>query len=321
MPACKKIKFTMNRLWNKIIKYFTDSPQVSTGFYISSHYFCGAYFSVREKRIEDYYVQTLPEGVVRPSLNEKNIVKEEILKPEFLKAIKEVNARDKDIVLIFPELSQKTFTFLFDSLPGSAQEREQIIRFRIKKKMPFLPEDVRISYDLIPKDSGVRAVAILTRKYIVKEYEEFLGQFGLRVRTMVPPSVGLVNLLNMESEQNYLLLNVEQDSFSLSVYTNSEFSLYRQKRFSLELGESGSIKDKMENVFQEVESTLNFMEGGEGKKDLQFLIRCGIDCSEKLLEEGCRKYSFSFDRIGSVMDVNMTLSEAEKLSPILGMVR
>lgn len=310
----------MNQLYDKIIKYFTDSPKISIGFYISPHYFCGVYLSSREKRIIDYYIQTLPKNTVRPSLNEKNIVKEEILKQELFKALEKVNSKSKNAVLIFPELSQKTFTFSFDSLPGSPREREQIIRFKVKKKMPFLPEDVRISYDLISNDSGIRAVVILTRKFIVKEYEEFLGQLGIKIRTAVPPSVGLVNLLNIEADKNCFLLNVEPDGFSLSVYINSEYILYRQKRFSLELKEAGSIPEKLEDVFQEVEATLNFIEGSEGKEDFRFLLRCGMNNTDQLLEVAGRKFNFSFDRIESILDFDIKRREAERLSPILGML-
>jgi Tfp pilus assembly PilM family ATPase len=310
----------MNQFWDKITKFFSEPPQVSTGFYISPHYFCGVTLSAKEKRIDDYYIQNLPQGVVRPSLNEKNIIESEVLKQKFLKAIKEMKVRDKNVVLIFPEWSQKAFTFSFDSLPHSPREREKIIRFRIRKKMPFLPEDARVSYDLISKNSGIRAVVILTRDYIVKEYQEFLDQFGLKMRIFIPPSVGLINLLKFESDKNYFLLNVEQDGFSLSVHIKSEFILYRQKRFNLEMEDLENTKNKIEDVFHEVENTLNFIEGSQGKKDLYFLIRCGINCSDKLLEETCNQFSFSFDRIGSVLDVDFNLKEAERLSPILGVM-
>lgn len=310
----------MNQFWDRITKYFSDSPKNFTGFYISPHYFCGVSLSAKERKISDYYIKTLPQGIVRPSLNEKNIVEEEILKQEFLKALKKVNARGKNIALVFPELSQKTFTFSLDSLPHSPREREQIIRFRIKKKMPFLPEDVRISYDLISKESGIRAVVILTRKFIVQEYEDFLDQLGLKVRAVVPPSVGLVNLLNFELDEDYFLLNVEQDDFSLSVYINSELVLYRQKRFDLGMEDPSARKDKVKDVFQEVENTLNLIEGSEKKKDLRFFVRCGMNNTEDLIEEASQGFSFPFHRIGSILKFDLNLKQAEKLSPILGLL-
>jgi hypothetical protein len=101
----------MNQFWDRFTKYFSDSPKIFTGFYLSPHYFCGVSLSAKEKNMSDYYIKNLPQGIVRPSLNEKNIIEEEILKQEFLKAIKKVNARGKNIALVLRELSQKTFTF------------------------------------------------------------------------------------------------------------------------------------------------------------------------------------------------------------------
>jgi len=310
----------MNHYWDKLTQFFIRTPSLSAGFYVSSHYFCGVYLGDKNPKTGDCYFKSLPKGIIRPSLNEKNIVKPEMLKKEFLRVFKKKQAKTKDIALVFPELSQKTFVFSFDALPGSPQEKEQIIRFRIKKRVPFLPEDARISYDLISTDSGIRAVAILTREYIAKEYEEFLAQFGLKVRALVPPAIGLINLLNMKLDQNYFLLNLEPDSFSLSSYVNSEFILYRQKRFGLDLTGSESVQNKVEDVFHEVETTLNFIEGSEGKKELRFLIRCGINGMDRILTEAMDKFSFSFERVGSILDFDFNLEESERISPILGIL-
>jgi Tfp pilus assembly PilM family ATPase len=310
----------MNQLGERIIKFFSNQPKLFTGFYISSHYICGIHFSPKEKGIMNTYIRTLPRNVVQPSLNERNIIGKEVLSEEFLKAVSKLKVECKDIALVFPEMSQKTFTFSFDSLPGSPHEMEQIIRFRIKKKMPFLPEDAKISYDLISKDSKMRVIAILARIYIIKEYEEFFRQFGFNVRTIVPPSVGLMNLLDDGSRKNCFLLNVEQDSFSLSVFKDFEFILYRQKNFNFGDSGAGGIQDKVEDVFQEVENTLNFIEEGEGKKEMRFWIRSGIDDSHEFLDSADKRFNFRFSPIGSCLDLDLSSKVDEKLMPIMGIL-
>lgn len=310
----------MNQLWDKVIKFFTKPPQLYVGFYISSNYICGMNFSTKEKRIIDTYSQSLPNGIINPSLNERNIIEKEILKEEFSKALDKMLISHRNIAFILPEMSQKTFTFSFDSLPSSPREREKIIHFRIKKRMPFLPEDAKISYDIFANDSGIKSVVNLARTYIIKEYEEFFSQFGLTVRTIVPPSVGLINLLNFESRENCFLLNVEQDSFSLLVFRNSEIILYRQKKFSFEHEEKGTMQDKIEDVFQEVENTLNFIDQSEDSGEMKFWIRSGMSEPEKILEKVNDKFDFSLVRIGSYLDFDISLEEAERLSPILGIL-
>jgi len=310
----------MNLFWDKFVEFFSATPQLFSGFSISSNYLCGVCLSTKGKNIIDTYVSDIPEGVVQPSFIEKNIIEPEVLKEEFSKAARKMSLKGKDIALVFPELSQKTFTFSFDSLPGPSREREQIIRFRIKKGMPFLPEDARISYDLVPRDSGLRAVVILTRTNIIKEYDDFFQQFGFNVRKAVPPSVGLINLLGLGSEENCFLLNIEKESFSLSLYKGPEFILYRQKRFDFETGGTGSIQDKMEDIFEEVEKTLNFSAEGLDRREMKFWIRSGIGGIDRFIENAERKFECSFHKVGASLDVSLDPEETDRLSPVLGVL-
>jgi len=310
----------MNLFWDKFINFFSAPPKLLSGFSISSNYIYGVRLSAKEKSTVDSYVCDIPDGVVQPSFIEKNIIKPDVLKGEFSKAARNMRLNNKDIALIFPELSQKTFTFSFDSLPSALREREQIIRFRIKKRMPFLPEDSRISYDLFPKGSGLRALVILTRTNIIKEYEEFFLQFGFNVRKAVPPSVGLINLLDIGSEKNGLLLNIEKESFSLSLYKDAEFILYRQKRFDFETGGTGTIQEKMGDVFDEVEKTLNFTAEGLDRREMKFWIRSGMEGYDSFIEKAEKECECSFHKIGSNLDVNLNPEEKDRLSPVLGVL-
>ena len=310
----------MNLFWDKFIEFFSATPQLFSGFSISSNYICGVCLSAKGKKISDTYVSDIPEGVIQPSFIEKNIIEPEVLKEEFSKAVRKMSIKGKDIALVFPELSQKTFTFPFDSLPGTSREREQIIRFRIKKGMPFLPEDARISYDLVPRDSGLRAVVLLTRANIIKEYEEFFRLFGLNVRTAVPPSVGLINLLGIGSEGNCFLLNIEKESFSLSLYKGPEFILSRQKRFDFETGTTGSVQYKMEDIYEEVEKTLHFSAEGLDLREMKFWIRSGIGGIDRFIENAEKKFECSFHRAGASLDIGLTQEETDRLSPVVGVL-
>ncbi len=310
----------MTQAWDKVIEFFSRPPKLFSGFYFTSHCICGVSFSKKHRSIAGYDIQALPKGVILPSLNEKNITEKEILKEEFSKVLEKISLTGGNTALIIPELSQKTFSFTFDNLPVSSIEKEQIIRFRIKKKMPFLPDDARISFDLIPRDKGIRVVALLTRTYIIKQYEEFFRQFDLKVRTVVPPSVGLMSLLGFESDEKFLLVNIELDSFSLSVVKDCELTFYRQKRFDFEGETRFSVQDKTEDIFQEIENTLNFIDEGEEDKEMKLWIRGGVEEFELFFKRAGSQYNFPIKRIGSCLDMGLDVEETEKLSPILGVL-
>ncbi|MBD3414344.1 MAG: hypothetical protein GF421_07945 [Candidatus Aminicenantes bacterium] len=309
----------MKGLWENVIEFFSSQPPLYSGFYLSSHAIQGVHCSAKQKKVISTDTQPLSKGIIHPSLNEKNILKADALKEKFGKVLEKLNLTKKNTALIIPELTQKTFTFSFDSLPSSSKEREQIIRFRIKKKMPFLPDDARISYDSISNKEKIRVVAILTRTYIIRQYEEFFHQFGLNVRIVVPPSVGLMNVLSFESDEKFFLINIEKDSFSLNLFKNTELTVYRQKRFDIQGERSGLEQGKTEVVFQEVNNTLNYMDEMKSDKRIKIWLRSSEN-SDKIFEYASQKQDFLLQRIGSFLDVGLDLPEAEQLSPILGVL-
>ena len=61
-------------------------------------------------------------------------------------ALGSVGGRSRDVIAILPDTSVRVVLLDFETLPPKRDEAEAVVRFRLKKSLPFDPDDARISY-------------------------------------------------------------------------------------------------------------------------------------------------------------------------------
>jgi len=310
-------------LGNRAAKLFLDQPKLHSAFLVASNYLAGFTLSPKERGIKDHFVCPLEKGIVEPAFYQNNIKKGAELESSIREGIKRMPLADRRIIFVLPEISQKTFVFLFDTVPGNKKERDQMVRFRIKKQLPLLPDDVRITYSLVPAEDGVRVLASVARASVVKEYEDFFQRLRLKVRSVGIPFAGLVNLIQKEKgKENLMLVNIEEDAFSLLAVTSLGISLYRQKSFALETQEEDPVVPRYDDILLEVENTLNFIEDKEKQKITSLWVRTVLpQTEEKLLEDLAHRLSVRVEGLDAFVEGSMTPSEKRLLSPLLGYVQ
>jgi len=181
----------MTSIFNKLKNYFTEHPLPHSALQVTSSYISGIHLSTKDRILKNHFVLPIAGGIVQPSLEKANIKDPSLLQKVINEGVKKFNIYDHGVALLLPELSQRTFVFSFDALPGTSKEREQIIRFRVKKQMPLLPKDVRISYDILRTKGRKKIISSLARSTVVSDYENFFGQLRLRIRAVGFPLLGL----------------------------------------------------------------------------------------------------------------------------------
>jgi len=308
-------------LAKRIIEYFTRPPQLQSAFYISTRYIAGIHLSPKDKQVSHYFVLPLEEGVVVPSFTKKNIYDNPSLEDRLREGMEKLRLSDKKTACLIPELCLKAFVFSFDSLPSSAEEREKIIRYRIKKQMGFFPEDSRLSFQEIDSSQERRLLVCLAKDSVIHEYEDCLGRLGLKVRILGSPVLGLYNVLNSQERENFLLINVEKESLSLVAVIESEISLYRQKPNVLERKAELTIAQQVENIITEVQNTAHFLEDTEEKKIQSLYLRLGsLRAEEKMYSELENRLPFALNRINVVRLEKLNPREREILAPLIGQI-
>ncbi len=301
--------------------FFLDQPKPHAAFQMASNYLTGVELSSRDKKIKSFFTLLLDKGIIEPSFYQNNIKKKDLLSNLFVREMKKFPLTDRRVVFVLPELSQKAFVLTFEKLPATLKEREQIVRFRVKKQLPLLPEDARIAFSLIPTENRVRVLASVARASVIKEYEDFFSQLKIKVRSVGMPFEGLVNLIG-KKEKNVMLVNIEEDAFSLVGITASEISLYRQKSFVLESFDEKSLQQKNDDITLEIENTINFIEDKEKTKMSSLWVRTGLPGDgDGMLSDLTARLSIPVEGIDSCLPGNLTPNEKRLLSPLLGHIQ
>lgn len=305
---------------DRIIEYFTKPPQFHSALYFTAKYIAGIHLSPKDKQVRNYFLLPLEEGAIEPSFTKTNINDMPSIEEKLKEGIEKLQLSEKKTACLIPELSLKAFVLSFDSLPSSMEEKQEIIRYRIKRQMGFYPEDARLSFQEIESDREKKLLVSLAKDSVIQEYEGCLNRQGLRVRALGSPVLGLYNVLNGQ-EEDFLLINVEKESLSLVAVVNSEISLYRQKPFALDTQPEPSTAHQVDNIMTEVDNTAHFLEDTEKTEIRTLYVRLGfLSAVEKMYARLEEQLPFSLKRIDLSQVERLNVKEREILSPLVGQI-
>jgi hypothetical protein len=308
----------MISMFNRLKNYFTEHPLPHSALQVTSSYISGIHLSSKERKLKNHFVLPIADGIIQPSLDKLNVKNSGLLQKLILEGVEKFNIYDHGVALLLPELSQRTFVFSFNSLPGTSKEREQVIRFRVKKQMPLLSEDVRISYDVLRTKGTKKIISTVARSTVVSEYEDFFGQLRLKIRTVGLPLLGLSQLINWNREKDFFLINIEKGSFGLLAFTDSAPSLYRQKPLLAKPGEN-HLSERVQNIIQEIENTAQFIRDKEKKEISSIWIRFGLmDTEEEMLSNMQSRLDYSIKTIESLVNIELSKHDKNILAPLMG---
>jgi len=173
-----------------------------------------------------YVVEMLPPGALVPSAVEPNIANANAVKTAFSAAMGQIRARGEDIALIVPDPVIRVFVQHFEQFPRSAQEAEPILRWKLKKSVPFDADETVISYMRQPaREDGVDVVTGLARQRIIREYEGLAEAVGLYPGVVLSSSLAALSIL--DGDKAILLARVSGTALTTAIVRESVLCGYR----------------------------------------------------------------------------------------------
>jgi len=147
--------------------------------------------------LDGFAVEPLPPGSVVPSAVETNLVNLIAVKSAFESVCSRLRAKNEDVAILVPDPVVRVFVQHFDEFPRSPQEAVPMLRWKLKKSVPFEVEETLISYmRQAPREGGVDVVTALGRLRIVREYEALAENLGLSPGVVLSSSLAAVSLLS-----------------------------------------------------------------------------------------------------------------------------
>src|SRR5271157_3706175 len=123
------------------------------------------------RMVEIASARELAPGTVVPDLMEANLHDGAAIRQAIAGALEGVGGRSRDVIAILPDSSVRVAFLDFETLPAKRDEAEAVVRFRLKKSLPFDPDNARISYHAQTTAKGVQVVAAVVLNTVLEEYE------------------------------------------------------------------------------------------------------------------------------------------------------
>jgi len=180
----------------------------------------------RSGSVEEFAVEALPVGAIVPSAVEANIADAGGARSAILRVCNQLHATDEDAALLLPDPVIRVFVQRFDEFPRSPKEAIPLLRWKLKKSVPFEAADTAISYVVQgSQESGVDVVAVVARLRVIREYEEFAESAGLHPGVVLSSSLAALTLL--EDQRPTLLARVSNTALMTSIVRNGLLCGYR----------------------------------------------------------------------------------------------
>ena len=158
-------------------------------------------------------------------------------------AIGRCGGRAEKISLVLPDYLARVALLHFEDLPGSRKEMIGMVRWKMKKAVPFKVEEAAVDYEILPgagPGGGHSVLAVLMPLAIVEEHESFFRRQGIRAGLIDLSTFCIARLYRpvVDSEVpaggDFMLINAGSCSLAAMIYRGGVPIFYRCKTFGFD---------------------------------------------------------------------------------------
>ncbi|MDR3749594.1 MAG: hypothetical protein P4M04_15845 [Acidobacteriota bacterium] len=175
--------------------------------------------------IEAALATPLPEGALLPGLQQANVVGREALVKALREVLSAVASRNRDVCLIIPDATTRVMLLDFDTLPQKPEEADAVVRFRLKKSLPFDVEDSAVSFDTQGTTDPLRLVAAVTPRAVLQEYESLVRDAGYNPGAVLPSMIAALGVV--DGSRPTMVIKVERGTTTFAIVDQNQLLLYR----------------------------------------------------------------------------------------------
>lgn len=172
----------------------------------------------------------LAEGAVSPSLKPGNIADRVEVTAALRKAFESLgfkpNSRGSDVTLVIPDGAVRVLLLDFDSISSKVTEALPIVRFRLKKLLPFDADDAMVTYQVMSSSKQMaRVLAVAIPRDVLSEYETVAREAGFEPGAVLPSTLAALAALKDDSAS--LLVNANPLGVTTAIVSNGILRLHR----------------------------------------------------------------------------------------------
>src|SRR5437868_1036358 len=192
---------------------------------ISADRVLGGRVSDNGKSLDTYSSRELTLGSVVPDLIETNLRQRNDVSRSIHDVLESVGARGKEVIAVLPDAAVRVVLLDFDSLPSHRDEADAVIRFRLKKSLPFDVDKAKVSYHAQTSGQSMRLIAAVALSSVVEDYESAFRDAGYSPGLVLPSMLAALGAA--DAQRPTLVLKVDARTISIAILNGGHLLLLR----------------------------------------------------------------------------------------------
>ncbi len=178
--------------------------------------------------------ERLPDGLVAPSPTTPNLTDKAAVAAAVQRVLRAVGISRGRVALVMPDGTAKVSVVRFEKVPAKADDLAQLVRWQVRKAVPFPLELAQVSWTPGVTDAaGIDYVVTVARQDIVEDYEQAVAAAGVQVGLVDVATFNLVNLLlagdASAGRGDWLLVHVTPDASTMAIVRDGALLLFRHR--------------------------------------------------------------------------------------------
>jgi type IV pilus assembly protein PilM len=180
-----------------------------------------------------FATEPLPAGSLKPALNTANVVDRTAVLDALRRACDGAGVRAGHAAVVVPDPVGKVSLLRFEQVPAKTADLTELIRWQVRKSVPFPIEDAQLTFAQGAIVDGAREfVVVLARRDIIAEFETLARDAGVAAGVVDLATFNLVNAALAAGgtpSGDWLLVHVASDYLTLAVLRQSDLILLRHR--------------------------------------------------------------------------------------------
>jgi type IV pilus assembly protein PilM len=164
-------------------------------------------------------------GSVVPDLIETNLRQPDAVYETVRDTLGSIGGRSRDVIAVLPDAAIRVVLLDFETLPSKRDEAESVVRFRLKKSLPFDVEKAKVSYHVQPSNGGVQVIAAVALATVIEDYEAAFRQAGYEPGVVMPSMLAALGAAH--APQPSLVIKVDARTTSVAILDGQKLLLVR----------------------------------------------------------------------------------------------
>ena len=255
-------------LWRRL----WEDPPPTLALEFSADAVAAARWAPGATRPEQMAIRPLPHGALRPSPVRENLHDVEPVAAAVSSALQEIGrGRSGDIALLLPDLSARVTVIPVEQMPSKAEEIVTMVRFRMRKAVPFDVDDACVSYRV----QGHDLVAALAPRVVVRQFESLVEDLGYHPGLVTLSTLAGLSLVvpGTQPDAGAMLIRGSGGQVTIAIHSPGRLHMLRASEWA--------AQDAQELAHDVYSSAIFYQDNAHGS--VERIYECGLGAEKEAL--------------------------------------